>query len=800
MKKFFSLFLVVVLAFSLVACGPNKPQPEEAKTYTMHDFLASTSSLKWNPLTWETSDDSSVLGYLSMGFYDYRVAVDANGKSLGKYEVVPEMAAALPEDVTASYVGKFGVEAGESNRAFRIRLNQAATWQDGSKITADDYIYSMQQQLDSVQLNRRADSYYGGDFSIVNAQSYLYSGKVSYVAITKSVDTLIGEGQVVYFDAWGFWGAEGYKDAEGNECPHYVAYNDTTVYDCYDETDEKHYLQDGFCGADLYGYLGDNGQYADYAKQFGFLKKEFPVTTWEQVGLVKVDEYTIDIIIEKELENPNFYLPYYLSSTWLVKRDLYEACWTTAADGSRVNTYGTSVDTTASYGPYVLTHYEDGKQLKFARNEKWYGWTDEAHVVNGVRLYQTTNVQIDVISTHESQLLAFKKGEIDAVGLQAADLEEFGNSKYKMLTPQSYTTKLTFNTDAAKLQARGDQEGVNKTLLTNQKFRHALALSFDRADFCTQFTAGHTAGFGLFNYMYQFFGSDGLSSSYRDSDAAKDALVRVYGLEYGAGKEYATLNEAYKAITGYDPATAKELLKAAIEEAIADGTYTEGQNVKLEFSVYQGDEIYQNMFNFFNSAVKEIAKGTKLEGKIEFTMKVDEDYYDTMYAGNTDIIFSTWGGATYGTFGMMSNVYVDDYTGEGNQMEIGFDASRVNVTFTLNSTIGEKTFSLKAWCDWLNNKDNVTGEDVSSLGSTSSVAPEDRAKLLAELEYTYLNQFVNTPVYYRQTVSLHSMKINYVADAYIDLVGFGGLSQITYNYDDAAWAEYVASQGGNLKY
>ena len=116
MKKFFSLFLCLVLAFSLVACKGNNggnQGNDEAKTYTLNDFLGSTTSLKWNPLTWETSDDSSVLGYLSMGFYDYRVDVDENGKSLGKYVVVPEMAAAMPQDVTASYVGKFGVKEGE---------------------------------------------------------------------------------------------------------------------------------------------------------------------------------------------------------------------------------------------------------------------------------------------------------------------------------------------------------------------------------------------------------------------------------------------------------------------------------------------------------------------------------------------------------------------------------------------------------------------------------------------------------------------------------------------------------------
>jgi len=797
MKKIlFSLLLTLALVFGLTSCGKK-----DNGTYTMHDFLSSTASLKWNPLTWETNDDSSVLGYLSMGFYDYRVDVDKKGNSLGKYVVVPEMAAELPEDVTASYAGQYGVTEGQKNKAFRIKLNKKATWNDGTPITADDYIYSMQQQLDPAQLNRRADSYYGGDFSFVNAQAYLYSGRIAKLSVKDAADAeaRIAAGEAVYVDAWAFWGAKGYKDAQGNECPQYVAVNSTVAYNDYNP-DSEHYMDDEFTGAALWDYFKVGGQYETKAGQgYVFYDFQYDTTTWDQVGLKKIDEYTIDIIIENELENPNFYLPYYLSSTWLVKKDLYEACWTETADKQRVNTYGTSVETTASYGPYILTSYEADKQLKFAKNENWYGWTDKAHVVNGKRLYQTTNIQIDVISTHETQLLAFKKGQIDAVGLQAADLEEFGNSQYKMLTPQSYTTKLTFNTDKASLEGR-QTAGINKVMLTNQKFRKAMSLSFDRSAFCTEFTAGHTAGFGIFNYMYQFFGSDGLSSSYRDSDAAKDALCRVYGLEYGKGKDFATLDEAYKAITGYNPTAAHQLLVEAIAEAKADGTWNGTDKVSLQFSVYQDDEVYRNMFNFFDTALKAIAKGTELEGKIELTMNVDADYYESMYAGKTDIIFSTWGGATYGTFGMLSNVYVDDYTGEGNQMEIGFNSALVQVKFKLNDTIGEKTLSLKAWADWLNAKDNETGEDVAALGKASNIAPEKRAELLAELEYQYLNQFVTTPIYYRQTVSLRSMKINYPTDEYIDLVGFGGLSQITYNYDDAEWDAYVASQGGELKY
>ena len=43
-----------------------------------------------------------------------------------------------------------------------------------------------------------------------------------------------------------------------------------------------------------------------------------------------------------------------------------------------------------------------------------------------------------------------------------------------------------------------------------------------------------------------------------------------------------------------------------------------------------------------------------------------------------------------------------------------------------------------------------------------------------------------------------SQKGDYAVKNYIDLVGFGGLQFYTYNYDDAAWAAYVAS--GSLKY
>ena len=142
--------------------------------YTYNDYIAATASMDWNPHTWETHDDGVLLERISMGFYDLVLNADKTG-----YAFMPEMAAELPVDVTAEYVGKFGVAEGETAKAFRIALNKDATWENGEKITADDYIYSMQQQLNPKMLNRRADSYYAGEMIIYNAKNYLYAGKTT---------------------------------------------------------------------------------------------------------------------------------------------------------------------------------------------------------------------------------------------------------------------------------------------------------------------------------------------------------------------------------------------------------------------------------------------------------------------------------------------------------------------------------------------------------------------------------------------------------------------------------------------
>ena len=517
----------------------------DEKEYTFYDYITATTTMDWNPHTWGTSDDSSVLDMMTMGFYGIVLNEDATG-----YSIVCEMAAALPEDVTAEYVGKFGVEEGETAKAWRIALNQDATWENGEKITADDYVYSMQQQLNPKMKNRRADSYYAGDMIIYNAKNYLYAGETAYSLIEDTAENLLAAGTDVYLDM-GFWGVAGAPDAEGNAAPQYVNINDDTMY--RDEAVAEGEAEDWVSAKYLFdNYLAAGTPYESYASSYLYTASIAPETEWEDVGLVKVDDYTIDLVLEKAVEEPSFYMPYNLSSNWLVYKPMYEELKVfTDADGKEVATeeeaavvtskYMKDVESSISYGPYKISYFELDKQISFERNEEWYGYRDGKHAGQ----YQADNYSITVISDHATQMMAFEAGQVDSVSLQSDDMEKYASSAYITYEPQSYTTKVSFNTNYEKLLERG----TGSQILVIDEFREAFALAIDRQHFATAYTAAGTAGFGLLNYQYVYNPFTG--EAYRDSEGAKDAMVSLYGLSYGEGSDYATLDEAYDAMTGY---------------------------------------------------------------------------------------------------------------------------------------------------------------------------------------------------------------------------------------------------------
>ena len=50
------------------------------------------------------------------------------------------------------------------------------------------------------------------------------------------------------------------------------------------------------------------------------------------------------------------------------------------------------------------------------------------------------------------------------------------------------------------------------------------------------------------------------------------------------------------------------------------------------------------------------------------------------------------------------------------------------------------------------------------------------------------------------SAQMRGMQINYYTEDYIFGMGFGGMKYYTFNYSDAEWDAYVASNNGELDY
>ena len=484
---------------------------------------------------------------------------------------------------------------------------------------------------------------------------------------------------------------------------------------------------------------------------------------FEDIGFFKKDDYTIVMIYE--LKMPNEYMFYWnLTNSILVKEDIYEANKQDAGDLTKT-TYGTSVETYSSYGPYKLVEWQEDKVIKLTKNEHWYGWDDPAFEGQ----YQTTDVVYEIIDEHTTAMQLFLQGKLDYVLLDANDLDTYGTSDYIVYFPRSHSYKLSFNTGRDALEARtGD--GINKLLMLYPEFRKAVSLSIDRAELCQQVYPAQTPSFGLLNEVYVYDAMTG--DKYRDTDVAKDVLCDIYGVD------------SYDELTGYNVDTAAQLFEDAYQAALAAGDITEDDKVVLQLNVSSNNETDVNAANFLNDAVVAATKGTSLEGRISIEMLQVEDYYAAMKAGTADLIFSAWGGNEVDPYSMLECYCNFDYYCDG---EYGFDNEEL-VTLTIAGT--EYTYSYYDWFLELYE------------GQWATADTEVRLEVLAAVEGALLENYHTLPLRSLREAYLLSQQVEYITYDFDIMImeEFGGFRFMTYNYTDAEWEEYCAEQNNQLTY
>ncbi len=828
LKKMMGLCCVALGVVTLASCGGE----EKDETYTYHTTMAVEPNT-FNPHTWETNSDNTVSGYAEIGFLE---PVYDTEKNDGSYTWSWEMATNIEDytsKATTEEADKWNLyekdEEGNqvrqtSGRMYKISLNKDAKWANGENITADDYVYSMKELLNPKMLNYRANNFVSGSSAISGAYDYFWNGRDNYVTLD-NYPTYKVDGKKLYIDVTPLMQA-GFglnpDEVKGSGYDSYVKVGDAYLYDTYPE------LFSGDCrleydAAKLQQLMADFKQTGFFAAM-GMAFPEFssvenvvnkttelveedlellgdviylltspktnPTLEYDgTVGLYKVDDYTIMYVLSSYYSE--FYFKMSMSSLWLVYKPYYEKGKTTV-EGLVTTNYGSSVETYMSYGPYKLDTYQVGKQMRFTRNENWYGYHDGKHVDQ----YQTDAVTIDVVDQHSTALLGFQQGKYDDVGLDVNDMQKFGNSEWLKYVNTTYTWRLVFNTNLETLTKLEGNSGNNKKVLANDAFRKAFSVAIDRQKFVNEAVGAGSPAYYLINSLYMYDVENNPNSVYRNTIPAMETVCKLFNVEYGEGKQYATLEEAYKAVSGYDLTYARTLMQQAYEECVENGTYTPGQKISLDLIVTSRSSISEaarKNATVLEGFLKQAIVGTGFEaGGIELNPKSMSDYYNQLLNGACEMIFAAWGGAIYWPYST-----IECYVNDANQtVKIHEGACWNPTTEKLTLTLD---FDGDGTAESLEMTYNEWGQALNE-GQFASSSFDLRNEIMAALEYAVLNKYYTIPLYCDADVSLDSKRLKYVTDEYNVMYGFGGLRMLKYTYSDQAWEKYVSSQGGTLNY
>ncbi|MCR5764109.1 MAG: hypothetical protein K6G00_12080 [Treponema sp.] len=482
-------------------------------------------------------------------------------------------------------------------------------------------------------------------------------------------------------------------------------------------------------------------------------------TDWENVGFVKNNDYSYTLVLSVPLSE---FLAIYNSPIPLVKEDLYEANKKQSGDIIK-STYGTDIDKFSSYGPYKISEYQADKYIKYDRNENWFGW----NAFKDKNYFQTTNIYIQFILEHTTNLNLFLQGKLDDVGLSSVDMDKYGNSEYRIITPTTYTVKMSFNIDKKSLKDE-ESDGINHSIISYKDFRHAVSLAIDREKYVSTIVIGSDPGFGLFTNAYICDPETNLK--YRESEQAKKMLCDFY--------ETSSISD----ITGFNKEKAKEYFQKAYEQALKNGDLKASDKVQIDLHMTVDNESLKRACAFIQESINNATEGTDLENKVNLKFIVDENYYENMRQGKVDLAMTLWGGATYAPYKMLAC-----YCDPGTLNEYGFYPKKETCTINVNGK--DVTNTLYDWYMELN------------AGSYADAGTDTKNHIFASVEKKLLSYYNMIPLYYQNSSGLISQRIIQGADHYINpLVGYGGLEELKYSMDDEEWEGYCNKNNYQLKY
>ena len=355
--------------------------------------------------------------------------------------------------------------------------------------------------------------------------------------------------------------------------------------------------------------------------------------------------------------------------------------------------------------------------------------------------------------------------------------------------------------------------GRNNTILAIPEFRKAISLFLNRDEYNATCYTSHRTCYGLLGPSYYYDVENG--GVYRDTQYAKEALLRVYGFtqdDKGIWSDgvnrYPTYEDAYEAMNGMNRTLAKQLVVEAYNEMVGDpGTYgyDSGKQIELKFGTSSDNTNTRRNYEYIKKTIEDLVTGTPLEGKINVTFDASfgTKWSETFRNGEYEIAAGTgFSGGAFDPQGFLQ-CYLDPEA--GLMYSTWWKTDEEEITYTMpEGDYAESgktlTMSVYNWYCCLNSMAESRGQKYTYNWGAGAAPADVRMEILAMLEEYTLEQYYTIVTTSEYSASLLGAKFSYISGEHNIFMGFGGYRYMIVNYTDSEWTTYANSTDLETEY
>ena len=370
---------------------------------------------------------------------------------------------------------------------------------------------------------------------------------------------------------------------------------------------------------------------------------------WEDVGIEAIDDHTLELEFEVDMAEWN--VQYWLSSFVVTPINLHVYDWAEEDGGA----YGTAPEYVAAHGPYILTYWEDDVVLRFEENPNFHD--EDRHYFTGHR--------IRIIDGAEIRFQMFLDGELDAVAIPGESYEDHADDPRVHFIPGATTFRLMINglqTVEAQEEAFPASDYTPEPILGYDSFKRAMYHAINREELAYDAMVTATPQMYHFSEAY-VVDPAGSGVAFRNTD---------FGPLVGQGLSPDT--------HAYNPDAARAFFGNALDKAVAEGFYEEGDTIELDLFIFSGSQNQVSMANFIKDAFEENFVNEKYDINVIVNFEAKDFpgiYFDYMMTGQFDLSIGGISGSTLDAASFL-DVYSSDNRG-GFTLNWGIDTSQPDI-------------------------------------------------------------------------------------------------------------------------